>query len=154
MSCTGCPYNFWTGDNSSFAQGVFLYCNRIRASLSSSNTRWLENRLINFFMDFTVVSYFPFDCGYAGEDTLCSTPHSSNKVANVWEVNWGPPSRPQNIRHSSARKIFTYHGYNSTSSSVITHKTNRWPVGIATNHNQKMAAINICEINSQLLKWA
>ena len=63
ISCTGFPKSFCAGDSPSRREGVFLYCNRARASLSLSRRYRNQARSMIFFIDFTADSALPLLCG-------------------------------------------------------------------------------------------
>ena len=55
--------SFCAGDNPSRRDGVFLYCNRARASLSLSKRCHTQAPSMIFFIDFTADSALPLLCG-------------------------------------------------------------------------------------------
>ena len=68
--------------------GVFLQSSKAR------NSDWpVSWHLVNKrFTVLTAFSAFPLDCGYLGEDVVCSNPHFLVKAANSDDENCGPLS--------------------------------------------------------------
>ena len=65
--------------------------------------------VIMFFIDLTVASTLPLDCGFLGELVLCLIPQSRKKSWNCWDMNWVPWSLQITsgtaVRQNSSRRM-------------------------------------------------